>query len=121
MGGLVKWLQTQSIISLFPLSEKTSFWKTVRNVGHYLYYLKFWRAVGVKGWKNSNDIWKVDENYDIMIAPWVGWSTGHPIVSACLFPPQHPDVYLTEGGSGLRYSIVYYSEQMVDYGSLLSV
>ena len=58
---------------------------------------------------------------DIMIAPWVGWSTGHPIVSACLFPPQHPDVYLTEGGSGLRYSIVYYSEQMVDYGSLLSV
>ena len=32
-----------------------------------------------------------------MIAPWVGWSTGHPIVSACLFPPQHPDVYLTEG------------------------
>ena len=56
-----------------------------------------------------------------MIAPWVGWSTGHPIVSACLFPPQHPDVYLTEGGSGLRCSIVYYSEQLVDYGSLLSV
>ena len=68
MGGLVKWLQTQSIapISLFYLLEaamiETSVCKTVRNVGYSVYYLKFWRAVGVKGWKNSNDIWKVDEN-----------------------------------------------------------
>ena len=53
-----------------------------------------------------------------MIAPWVGWSTGHPIVSACLFPPQHPDVYLV-GVWWLCCSIVDYGGQLVDYGGLL--
>ena len=51
-----------------------------------------------------------------MIASWVGWSTGHPIVSACLFPPQHPDVCLAEEvGGSLRCSIVYYGGQLVVY------